>query len=252
MRVMIGLALLLLFMPPSAVAATSTPLEFGATALVDVDATGKAHVVEMQKVSTLEDVPSLAPIVERIKGRLKDAIESWQFVPAMQDGIAVRSQTHVVVQLEGTDDGAGGMAVRVRSAAPGAGMRRMDMSRLQAAVTMAQAEGFVTLDLTYDATGKVVGSELVDSKALSDAGFTGKADKELRRGALAESRTWELDPELVDGHPRSGSGRITLIFCLSPRCGTTPLPGEEGPDPQQFASNDPAVKLRSNVAGTGL
>jgi hypothetical protein len=197
-------------------------------------------------------VPAFAPIVERIKGRLKDAIESWQFVPAMRDGIAVDSQTNVVVALEGMDDGAGGMAVRIRSASTGAGLRRMDMSPLRSAVTRAQVEGLVTLHLSYDEAGSVTEATLADSKELSRTGFTGKADKSLSQAALAAARAWQLDPEIVDGHPRPGSGSITLIFCLDARCETTPLPPGGSNEPQQFASNDPAVTLRSDVAGTTL
>lgn len=253
MRGTIGLATLLLAMPLWAAAATPAPaFEFGATARVDVDASGKAHVLEVQKVSKLDQVPTFAPIVERIKGRLKDAIESWQFVPATRDGVAVGSRTNVSVELEGTDDGAGGMAVRVRSADAGAGIRHMDTAPLVVAVTKAQNQGLVTLHLAYDDSGKVVDAEITDSKELSDARYTGKADGLLRKAALSAARTWELEPEVVDGHPRAGTGSITLIFCLDARCETTPLPGGDAEKPQQFASSDPAVKLRSNVAGTLL
>jgi len=253
MRNVIKWAALIFAMPLFAIAGTPPALlEFGGSATVAVDATGKAHVIEMKKVSKLEQVPAFAPIVERIKGRLKDVIESWQFVPAMRDGIAVGSQTSVVVELEGMDDGAGGMAVRVRSAGAGAGMRHMDTAPLVVAVTKAQEEGLVRLHLAYDDAGKVVDADIIDSKELSGAGFTGKADSLLCKAALSAARTWELEPEVVDGHPRAGTGSITLIFCLDARCETTPMPGGDAEKPQQFASSDPAVKVRSNVAGTLL
>jgi hypothetical protein len=51
----------------AAVAATpAVAFHFGATATVDVDAGDEAHVVEIRKVSKLDEVPALAPVVDRI------------------------------------------------------------------------------------------------------------------------------------------------------------------------------------------
>jgi hypothetical protein len=244
-------AALLLAMPMLAIAArppAPAPVDFSGSAWVDVDADGKAHVVEVGRLSVLSDVPALAPIVERIQGRLRNAIESWQFVPAMRDGIAVASRTNVSVDMRGTDDGAGGFAVRLRSARTGPGVRSMDMGPLVSVVERAQAEGSVKVDLAYDEAGNISSAEQADSKE-----FAGRADKVLRRGALAAVKTWHMEPEVVDGHPRAGSGSIVLVFCLeTPSCGAIPSSGDDRQHPQEFAATDPAVKLRSAVAGTAL
>ena len=243
---------LLMALPIGAVAKTPTTLDFAGSAWVDVDATGKAHVVEMEKVSKLGDVPKLAPVVERIKGQLKDAIESWRFLPAVRDGVAVESHTHVRVELEASDDGLGGMAVRIRSAHTGPGVSGVDRTALQLALMRAQAEGLVKLKLAYDGSGKVTGAEVAESMEYWHGKFSGQADKALRKGALEAANGWHLAPETVDGHPLPGTGTVTVVFCLSSDCGVAPLPGDSSREPWQFAATDPAVKLLSKVAGTTL
>jgi len=245
---------LVFVMPLLAVAAPPpAPVQFTGSAWVDVDVAGKAHVVEMEKLTKLGDVPKLAPIADGINGRLKEAIESWQFVPAMRDGAAVTTRTHVRIILEASGDGAGGMAVRIRSASTGPGVRSIDRMALQVAATRAQVEGLVRLRLAYDGNGNVLHAEVVGSNEYWRGKFAGPADKGLRKEALDTAvRAWHLSPEVVDGVPIAGTGIVTIVFCLSTGCATTPLPGDGSPDPQQFAAIDPAAKLSSNVAGTSL
>lgn len=253
MQGFVRLAALLLVAPLCVAAATpAAPLKFTGSAWVDVDAAGKPHVVGMEKVSKLGDVPKLAPIAEHINGRLKDAIESWQFVPATRDGVAVPSHTHVLVNMEALDDGAGGMAVRIRSANTGPSLQSFDRAPLILAATRAQAEGMVRLKLAFDAEGKVSAVEVADSKEYWKGKFSGLADKWLRKEAVKAAHAWRLSPEVVDGRPIPGTGSVAIVFCLSSGCGAAPLPSNDSADPREFASTDPAVKLRSNVAGTAL
>ena len=238
--------LLALARPPAA------PVALSGSAWVDVDASGKAHVVEMGKLSPLSDVPGLAPVVQRIDDRLRAAIESWQFVPATRDGVATASPTHVAVSMEATDDGAGGMAVRLLSVGTGAGLRDMDMAPLVRAVTLSQTEGLVKLQLTYAADGSISSAELLESHEFRKGRFIGVANSVLRRKAVAAAASWRLAPETVDGIPRAGVGSITLVFCLTPQCVQAPRADGEGQASPQFASTDPAVRLRTPIAGTAL
>ena len=86
----IKVAALLLSLAPAARAASPAPLEFFGSAWVDVDAAGTAHVVEMGKVERLGDGPAAAAVAERINARLRERIESWQFVPATRDALATQ------------------------------------------------------------------------------------------------------------------------------------------------------------------
>lgn len=253
MRRSIILAGMLWAIPVLAQAAPPTaPVALSGSAWVDVDANGKAHVVEMGKLSPLSDVPALAPVVRRIDDRLRAAIESWQFLPATRDGVATASHTHVAVSMEGTDDGAGGMAVRLLSAGTGAGLRDLDMAPLVRAVTLSQTEGLVKLKLAYTADGTVSSAELVESHDFRKGRFIGVAGSALRRQAIAAAGRWRLDPEIVDGVPQAGAGSITLVFCLTPECLQAPRTDGEGKASPQFASTDPAVRLRTAIAGTAL
>lgn len=247
-------ALLLLGTAWSASGAGPVPLSFATSAQVEVDSGGRAHVIEMGEITKLSEVPALVPIADKVNARLRDAIESWNFIPATRDGVAVSSRTSVNVMLEGYDDGNGGLAIRIRNASTGAGLRSIDKVPLRIAVTYAQSEGFVTLKLTYDANGRVTDATIKDSMELWHGKFSGVADKQLRKSAVKAATTWLIFPEVVAGQPQAGTGTITVRFCLNDGCDQIPLPRDptQGNDPQQFAAIDPAVKLRSAVAGTAL
>ena len=93
-----------------------TELDFVGSAWVDVDAKGHGRVEQVDSVTKLDNVPALAPAVARIKEVLKQRIESWEFIPATRDGIAVPSRTYLSVEMEGMDDGKGGLGIRILSA----------------------------------------------------------------------------------------------------------------------------------------
>jgi hypothetical protein len=227
-------------------------LDFTAGAWVDVDATGKARVIEMGRVTRLEDVSQLGPVVDKIKARLRERIETWQFVPAARDGAPVASRTHVSIWLEGVDDGKGGLGVRVRSATTGAELKDINMIGLQIAGNRVQEEGAVTIDVTYDEGGKVVTTAVADSKFFDGHRFTGYAGKALRRNMLAAAQAWKFVPEQIDGHPQAGSGRVPIHFCFSEACAIAREDSKDALGDAQFAAADPAVKLRSAVADTAL
>ena len=253
MRVANWCACLLLGLPLAAGAvAPIAALDFTAGAWVDVDATGKAHVIEMGRVSRLEDVPQLGPVVDNIKARLRERIETWQFVPAALDGAPVASRTHVSVSLEGIDDGKGGLGVRIRSAATGAELADVNMIGLQIAGSRLQEEGAVTIDVRYDEGGKILTTAVADSKFFDGHRFTGVAGKAFRRDMLAAAKAWKFVPEQIDGHPQAGSGRVPIHFCLSEACAVARDDSQDTVGDAQFAAADPAVKLRSAVAGTAL
>lgn len=77
-------------------------------------------------------------------------------------------------------------------------------------------EGAVTVDVTYDEGGKTV------------------------------------TPAVIDGHPPSGKRTRADPLLLSEACGMAREVSKDAVGDEQFAATDPAVKLRSAVAGTAL
>jgi len=227
-------------------------VDLHASAWVDVDALGKAHVIEMEKVKGLADVVQSTPIAETIKERLHDRIESWQFNPATRDGVAVVSRTHLHVVMEGFDDGAGNLGVRIRSAATGPDVKDWNDYGLARAGVTAGEEGIVTFYIAYGADGKVTAAEVRESKTFSGGRFVGTASKTLRKGLLAVARRWTFVPEQVAGQPVPGSGVLPIRVCFSGACISATDASSGGKLESNFASTVPAVTLGSAVAGTAL
>src|SRR5690242_7275116 len=83
--------------------AEAASIEFGAGAWVDVEPTGKAHVVEMDRLSQFKDEDKPGSIADIIKARLRDRIESWEFTPPTKNGVPVSGKTSVSVTLTAED-----------------------------------------------------------------------------------------------------------------------------------------------------
>jgi len=240
-----------------AIAGEPESLDFNVSAQVDVDVTGKAHVLEMGKVSRLSDVPSLAPVAETIAQRLRQRIETWQFTPAARLGQPVASTTNVHVALEGSDDGHGGLAVRILNARTGGDLRDPNRLALTIALNRAQEEAVIAVGVEYDESGHVQSLSEVDARGFRHGKFVGTPGKSLRKDVLAAARDWTFVPEKIEGHPIVGRGVVPVRLCFSAECTSAPYIRERGDDGRDgsdagtsFAAVDPAVTLRSAVAGT--
>jgi len=227
-------------------------LDCGVTATVDVGADGHAHVVEMGKVSKLADVPALVPVADQIAQRLRERIESWQFVPATENGIAVPSRTHLGVSMLASDDGHGGLAVRIESASTGGRVRKPDMTSIFHAFLRSPDQVYIVADVHYAGDGSVVDVQLTDARAFSGATFSGRIDRELRKGIVQGLKRWTYAPEVDNGRPLDGHGTLPIRICASAACEATAIDDPYSSRDGLFASTDPAVKLRSAVAGTAL
>lgn len=226
-------------------------LEFSVSARIAVDSNGRAHVLEMGKVSRLSSVPSLTAIGDEIAQRLHERIESWQFVPATEDGTPVASTTSVYVALVGSDDGHGGMAVHIRSASTGGELRDVNLPGLTATVMKAGfLEALVLVDVQYDEAGTVRAASIRESKVRDHGVLVPTWDRDLRKGVLRAAQRWLFVPESVRGRPVKGSGRVPIVLCLE-ACAEVD-PAATGGDETHFAATDPAVSLRTDVAGTAL
>jgi len=224
-----------------------------ASASVDVDAAGNARVVEMGAIGELERSAGQSPIARAIEDQLRPRIESWQFAPATEGGIAVPSRTHVHVSMKGVDDGKGRVEVTILSANTGGELKDKRMLDLMIAIEHALAEGRVTVTVDYDASGSVIDARILNGMGFHHGEFRGALDRKLEKGALAAAKKWVFSPEIVNGRPLAGSGDVPIRFCFSTACRIAAASVDDSSKGQgQFASTDPAVKLRSAVAGTAL
>jgi TonB family protein len=218
-------------------------IEFGAGAWVDVDATGKAHVVEMDKLRRFKDDGKPGSIADIIKARLRERIETWEFQPATKNGFAVPSHTHVSIGLEAADDQHGGMMLGITGADTGATIadgKSSELGRIQGGFS--QQTGTMVIDITYRGDGSVETAKLVSSSF---------DDKSVSKRALAIAMTWRVSPEIVAGQPVPGKGSIPMVFCIENHC-----PNASGTHQRdnlrEFTAIDPAVTLKTAVAGTVL
>jgi TonB family protein len=248
---------LLAFLPLACAAGKGriTELDFVGSAWVDVDAKGGAHVEQVDSVTKLDKLPALAPAVVRIKEVLKQRIESWDFIPATRNGVAVPSRTYLSVAMEGMDDGKGGLGIRILSARGGP-HGQLTPPPYPPTAYRNGIQGGVLIDVGFDDRGVVTSVEPVKS-----------TDPVIRREfknsemfvepAIAAAKAWTFQTEQVDGLPVPGRIRVPMLFCLAFPGGSCSLPERAAkkadvPRDGEYLALDPAVKLRSAVAGTAL
>ena len=236
--------------------AEPTSIEFGAGAWVDVDATGKAHVVEMDRLSQFKDEDKPESIADVIKARLRERIESWEFTPPTKNGVPVSGKTHVSVALTAEDDGAGGLQLKVKSA--GTGMQMLQRPHLFPVLNkMGGYNGWwFNIHLNTDLSGRVVDVQMIDSKGFNGREFVNQPPRftsEINKAALNFVKGITFTPEVVDGEPIAGEGEFPIKICASDSaCDKASTDSGEQREGSDFAATDPAVKLRTAVAGTAL
>lgn len=226
-------------------------LKLASSAVVDVDATGKAHVVTLDSVDG-PNGPLPTALSQPIETRLRERIESWQFVPATRDGVAVSSRTRLGVSLRAVDDGHGGVAVHVVSVGTGGAIREKHMADLISAFIHYGSQVYLVADVHYAGDGSVIDVDVTDQRVLSGGRFISHADRNMRKAVERALRRWTFETEVVAGQPIEGHGRLPIWVCDSAACETAARDVRASDGNQEFASNDPAVKLRSAVAGTAL
>jgi TonB family protein len=233
----------------------TTELDFVSSAWVDVDAKGHGRVEQVDSVTKLDKVPALAPAVAHIKEVLKERIESWEFIPATRDGVAVSSRTYLYVEMEGMDDGKGGLGIRILSA-HGGPQGQLTPPTYPPTAYRNGIQGGVLIDVGFDDQGVVTSVEPVKStdpiirRKFSNSKFFVEA-------AIAAARAWTFKAEQVGGFPVPGRVRVPVSFCLAmpgSSCGSSERAAKKADVPRdgEFLALDPAVKLRSAVAGTAL
>ena len=223
-------------------------IEFGAGAWVDVDATGKAHVVEMAKLG-FKDEDKPGSLANAIKTRMQERIETWEFTPPMKDGVAVSGKTHLSVSATAEDDGSGGMRILVKSASTGFLVTNYPLSAMFSNPASI-GEGWFDVHIEFGPDGKVSSATMLDSKVFGGRRFGRKADKSMQRSVLAAVKNFTAEMEWVDGQPVGGSGHLPIRICMSKACASAQIP--EARDETGFVAAPSVVQLRTAVAGTVL
>lgn len=234
----------------AAKSAEPTSVEFGAGAWVDVDATGKAHVVEMDQLSQFKDEDKPGSLADIIKSRLRERIETWEFTPPTQGGTTVPGKTHIYVSLEALSSDGGGIAIRVESATTGAKLVNRQMGGLIETMMDYGYAGRVTVDVAWKNDGTVEAANSAASP-IGDKANPQSIPPKVLKAVLKVARTWRFDPEIVAGNPIPGHGTVPIAFCWYGKCPADERSEAKAPEPQ-FTALSPAVNLRTAVAGTAL
>lgn len=254
MRGTIWLLAMLVAMPCATHAAKPAEpvhVEFGAGAWVDVDATGKAHVVEMDKLNGLKDEGVPGSLTEIIKTRLRERIESWEFIPPTRNNIAVSGKTFLHVSLEASDTGNDSIAIRILGAETGGKLVDKQMRGLMYALMRFGKTGRVTFHVAWNGDGSVESVDVVDAPDQTKVRLANADVRNFVKATAEVVKKWRFDPEIVDGKPISGTGTVPLVFCLDGKC-----PKEDEVDAigseSRLTTLDPAIGLRSAVASSTL
>jgi TonB family protein len=226
-------------------------VRFHASAWVDVDASGKAHVAEMEALNGLKDDGTPGSLAEVIKARLRDRIESWEFEPPTRNDIAVSGKTFVSVSLEASDTGNDSIAIRILDARTGGRLVDKQMRELMDAMLRSGGWGRITVDVAWQSDGSVGSVDVVDAPYQGKVSLSNADTRKLAKATMEVVKNWRFDPEIVDGMPIPGEGKVPISFCLDRKCPKADEPEPIDSEPQ-FTTLDPAIGLRSAVASTVL
>lgn len=221
-------------------------VEFSAGAWVDVDATGKAHVVEMDKLSRFKDDDKPGSLADIVKSRLRERIESWEFQPPSRNGASVTGKTHVYMNVQAYGTDSDGIGLRIKSAYTGMALRKRASVMPLIDELGITGRWWLKVHLTVGPDGRVVEARVEDSSLFHREGAMKQPSLRLARKVRETLRDFEFDPELVDGQPIAGEGILPIL------CNTDSIEPDEHEEEADFAAVDPAIQLRTAVAGTVL
>ncbi len=256
-RIVLCLGILLAWPLAAQAAKPAEPasIEFGAGAWVDVDATGKAHVVEMDKLSRFKDDGESGSIADIIKARLRERIEAWEFQPPTKNGVAVSGKTHVDVRLQAYVAESGGMGLRVESASTGMAVRKRSSYLPLTDELGLSNTWWINVHLKVGPEGRVVEARIQDSSLFHGKGAITQVPPRVAKGIREMFEGYEFDTESVDGVPIAGEAIQPIMACTSISACNDNMAGmqsDEQGEKSDLAVVDPAVRLRTAVAGTVL
>ena len=228
---------------------TPASVQISTDAWVDVDPSGRAHVVEMGKFGGFKDEGTSGSLADTIRSRLRERIETWEFAPPTKNGVAVSGKTHLVVFAVAEGDGSNGMRILIESASTG-----FLLTNVSIAESLVHSpyfkEGWLEVHIEFGPDGRVVDASVLASKAFDGRRFRGNLDGSLQKKVLAAVKGFTAEMERVNGEPVGGSGNLPIRICMSNACRSAEIPGAERGS--EFVAAPAAVQLRTAVAGTVL
>lgn len=243
MRLAIVLCTLLLpAFAGSAVAAQSSRLSATFWATVAVDSSGRVESVAMRA----DDMP------DAIRVPLERDILRWQFEPARVGGQPASSVTHVHVNVVAEQqDGEDAYALRIASARNGPAFGEMTPPRYPPRALRSATGGEVVVLVDIAADGTVADAQLASSTAAPGSRSLHLPD--LEKSALKAVRKWTFTPEQVAGQPVASQVKLPIRFCVGTSA-CMPFSEQQPSEPagQQLIAEQPAVRLKTDVAGRTL
>lgn len=223
-----------------------TSVEFSAGAWVEVDATGKAHVVEMDRLRQFQDDGKPGSLADVIKARLRERIESWEFAAPTENGVAVSSKTHVFMDVQAYGNDSGGIGLRIESASTGMAIRkRSSIMPLLDELGMSNSWWMEVL-LKASPEGRLVEARVVDSSLFHGKDPVSQDSLRLAKALQKTFKGYEFNNESVNGQRIAGEGVLRIL------CNTATIESDEKEKEPDFAAANSAVRLRTAVAGTVL
>lgn len=214
-------------------------------ARITLDAAGKLGSIEWFDIK-----PSV------ITAALEGEVRKWEFVPAMVEGVAVPTQTGLLLQVN-VSRLSNGLALSIGTARTGAISDRQSPPRYPPSQAKKGAEGQVVMDIRTDEAGKPTSIVTTDFQSTSKSVST---REDFEAAALAAAKTWTFHTEQVGGKNQSAYMRVPVSFCMSDTCvrkfsrqlktGSESRLGEGAGDmPQGMAvALDSAVKIKTRTS----
>lgn len=172
-------------------------------ARITLDATGKLGTIEWFDIK-----PNV------ITAALENEVRKWEFVPAMVDGVAVPTQTGLLLQVN-VSHLSKGLALSIGTAHTGAISDRQPPPRYPRDQAIKGVEAHVIVDITTDEAGVTTSAVVTDFQATSKAK---SAREDFEAAALSAARTWTFHAESVAGKGQNASMRVPISFCMSSSC----------------------------------
>lgn len=153
---------------------------YEATVWADVTVAADGHV-------TAATIPDEKLARGKIAAFLLPRINTWQFVPARHNGVAVEAQTSLEIKLDVREQG-NEFAVAVLGASPSPRFVKTVPPRYPADAIRRHIQGVVNVGFTVQPDGSVA-----DVVALEGS------EKDLVAPTIEAVKQWTLKPEIVDG-----------------------------------------------------
>jgi len=204
-------------------------------ATVDISPEGRVTQVELAD-----------PLPEPMAVLMRQEIGTWAFTPAKVDDEAVPSRTHIAYTLRARALESGEYGVEIVDVRSGPRLRSQGGLHYPEQALRRGIQGTVYLALTIAPDGSVAD---VDSQERSDVHAV------LVTAARRAARTWQFEPEQIEGRPVQGRVIVPVQFCLEhlgndcratriDTVGGVPVRNDGGAVPL-----DSVVKLGSDVEG---